>query len=170
MMLVIRKISYELLNKESQNMNVRILLLSVFLMITTDILYGCKSIPSNHQYQHAIEVIIEQDIKLASIRNHASRTKPLHLAIQEYTNNLIQLDFSQTPKEFIFAYEQHIEAWEDSLLFLENYPEIRGEFHDALNIISQQNPIAKQVLEKHIDRIRHSWEHIENIRKLHHHQ
>jgi hypothetical protein len=76
-----------------------------------------------------MESILKRDSELGGIRNHSSEQISLSKTIDNYTNSIKSLDYSNCPDKFTIAFHKHIEAWLDIKKVSDKYPELRGELH-----------------------------------------
>jgi hypothetical protein len=110
-----------------------------------------------------MESILKKDSELGKIRNHSSEQISLSETIDNYTNSLKSLDYSECPDKFTIAFHEHIEAWLDVKKVSDKYPELRGELH----VIFSELEKKKDSLEfKSLEvKILDTWEIVEIIAK-----
>ena len=77
-----------------------------------------------------VERIFEKDSILGSIRNHASENVSLSQTINDYTEALESLDYTNCPDKFVSSFHDHIDAWKKVTKVTDDYPLLRGELHD----------------------------------------
>ncbi|MGH1362186.1 MAG: hypothetical protein ACRBF0_01435 [Calditrichia bacterium] len=132
-----------------------------FLLVFILLICGCESKKSETQketseessYTAAIKMVLEKDSALGAIRNNAPKDTTLAQTVRNYSKALRQIDFSKCPQEFTSAFKAHIESWEASIEFLETYPALRGELHEAFDSIrsrGEADSIALAAIEKPI--------------------
>jgi hypothetical protein len=102
-----------------------------------------------------VKQIFEKDSIFGGIRNHASEKISLSEAINNYSKNLMSLDFSNCTEEFELAFHKHIEAWLDFRKVSNKYPLLRGELHDIFTIIEKSEDSTK--FKSKLDKILETW-------------
>lgn len=135
----------------------------VLVLFSTLLCFSCnnKEALSRAMQEVAIQEVFQKDSELGKIRNHASETKPLHIAIEEYVASLNKIDFSKTPLEFEEAFKKHIQAWQDAIPFFAQHSKLRGELHDIFKKIHQTSDSDSKQLKIHEKAIWDTWEAIE---------
>jgi len=83
----------------------------------------------------AIRAVIKQDYQLGSIRNERPRHAPIAQAIKDYVAGLDALDLDGVPPDFKTALLRHRDAWFESIEFLRQYSQLRGELHEVFETI-----------------------------------
>lgn len=139
------------------------------LNITTALLFACSllhigSIQAKDdqlkEWRSGIQHILSRDDALGSIRNNASEKQPLATAIAEYSDALKQLDYSTTPQIFKETFLRHIQAWDNSIKFFEQFGHLRGEMHDLFDQIRETNA----ELAIHEKAIWDTWRNVATVR------
>jgi len=110
-----------------------------------------------------IESILKRDSELGEIRNHSSEQISLSETIDNYTNSIKSLDYSNCPNKFTIAFHEHIEAWLDIKKVSDKYPELRAELH----VIFSELEKKKDSLEfKSLEvKLLETWKIVEKIAK-----
>jgi len=118
-------------------------LLSLFLFLS---ILGCKEPVAKQdnpelkpmtKQLNCTDRIFEKDSILGSIRNHASERISLSKTIDNYTDSLQALDFSECPSKFKTAFQEHIVAWQNIKITTDKYPSLRGELHYIFEELEQ---------------------------------
>ena len=110
--------------------------------------------------QNAIRQVLELDQQLGSDRNNECRKIPLHETIQNYVKGMRKIDFEKCPKPFREAFANHIEAWNDSITFFEDYSDLRGEMHVLFKQIKSKSDSAKAAVDKIEGKIWGTWDQV----------
>ena len=95
------------------------------------------------QYQTCIDRIMTTDDSLGAIRNRASERISLSETIQQYTDALGSLDFSDCPESFASGFEIHRQAWINMLVITNDYPDMRGEMHELFSLLEHGQDSAR---------------------------
>jgi len=110
-----------------------------FLFFFVIILLSCNGQEPNKDIKETsktcIEKILEEDSSYGGIRNHSCEKISLSKTIDNYTESLDKMDFSDCPKPFSEAFKKHIDAWRAMKNVTDKYPELRGELHDLFAVI-----------------------------------
>ncbi len=80
-----------------------------------------------------IDLIIQMDDSLGTIRNHACESIPLSETIENYVQSIRKLDFEDCPEKFSKAFEQHMDAWTNMISLTDQHPDLRGEMHELFD-------------------------------------
>jgi hypothetical protein len=142
-------------------------LLAVFLLVVT----GCggdrprsdRRASETVDEVTAIYDVLAIDSELGIIRNSATETKPLAIAIREYVAALDSLDFSACPEDFTEAFRYHRNAWEESIPFFEEFADLRGEMHELFDQIRSRDVETRDALERAEVPIWDSWREVEAV-------
>ena len=110
-----------------------------------------------------IESILKKDSVLGQIRNHASEQISLSETIDNYTNSLKSLDYSDCPDNFTIAFHEHIEAWLELKKASDKYPELRGELHEVFSELEKKKDSLE--FKSFETKILDTWETVEKITK-----
>lgn len=108
-----------------------------------------------------IQNVLMMDSVLSAQRNLASRTKPLHVAIENYLSGLSKIDFSECPSSFAESFALHRAAWQKSIPFFKKHDGLRGEMHELLDEIREQGDVPKLELAKYFGQIMSTWSLVE---------
>lgn len=111
----------------------------------------------------AMARVLEEDAQLGATRNHASETGPIAEAIRRYVAGLDALDVSDCPEAFVHALGRHRSAWEQSVAFFEQFPELRGELHDVFEMIRTRDEASSAGLEAAEAGIWSTWAEVEAV-------
>ena len=127
------------------------------------VLAACaSSIPSkSSRAAAAIRAVLEEDTRLGGVRNHAPESMPLAEAVGAYVRSLDAIDFGECPADFTAAFERHRDAWQESIPYLEEYPELRGEIHDLFDEIRAVSADARMRIESIEKGIWDTWAEVE---------
>ncbi|MBK8956594.1 MAG: hypothetical protein IPM34_13705 [Saprospiraceae bacterium] len=103
--------------------------------------------------------ILAKDDSLGQIRNLACTSEALPIVITNYSKALASLDFKYCPENFTSAFNNHRNAWESLIPFLEKYADKRDEMHLLFKEIEsgEDSTIFKQKLKAVWD----SWAEVE---------
>lgn len=123
--------------------------------------------PDPIPFDLAISDILDHDARIGKIRNHACENQPLSTTVTDYVEAMREIDFSKAPNDFTEAFEQHIAAWEHSIPFMQQFPDLRGEMHDLFEEIRSSSATNQSTLEDHEKEIWGTWAEIERIAKSH---
>jgi hypothetical protein len=120
------------------------------------------SAPSNSSSAAAaIRAVLEEDTRLGGVRNHAPEAMPLAEAVGAYVRGLDAIDFGECPADFTAAFERHRDAWQESIRYFEEYPEMRGELHDLFDRIRGVSTDARMRIESIEQNLRGTWAEVE---------
>ncbi len=114
-------------------------------------------------YVTAIHDLLSIDSELGLVRNRASETKPVADAVREYVEGIDATDFSACPADFAAAFQWHRDAWRESIPFLEQFPDLRGEMHDVFDEIRSRGGETSLELERLEAQIWDSWREVEAV-------
>lgn len=103
------------------------------------------------------------DASLGKIRNHDCETISLSQTILKYTQGVKKINYSNCPKEFVDAFENHRQAWIKMLSVTDKYPDLKGEIHDLFNILEKGND--KETFKPLLKSIWDTWGEVENAMK-----
>ncbi len=115
----------------------------------------------------AIRAVLEEDSKLGGVRNHAPESMPLAEAVRAYVRSLDAIDFGNCPPEFTSAFKRHRDAWHESIRYLEEHDEIRGEMHDLFDRIRGVSADARTRIEAVEKSIWGTWAEVEAAAERH---
>ena len=110
-----------------------------------------------------MESILKRDSVLGEIRNHASEQISLSETIDNYTNSLKSLDYSDCPDKFTIAFHEHIEAWLAVKKVSDKYPELRGELHVIFSELEKKKDSLE--FKSFETKIFDTWKVVEKITK-----
>ena len=138
------------------------------ILIAFFLLLGCKGeVDKEKKVNQGIVIepidcvdrIFQKDSVLGDIRNYASEKISLSETIDNYTNGLQSLDYTDCPDKFRSAFQEHIQAWLNIKIVSDNYPSLRGELHDIFaELEKSSDSIAFKSLVK---QIWDSWKMVE---------
>lgn len=141
------------------------------VLAVAGILSGCaETIDQEHQdptFAKVIRKVLEQDTRLGTVRNNASRTGPIALAVEDYVAGLDALDLEYCPEDFRLALRRHRDAWYESVAFLEQHAELRGELHDVFDAIRAKGEKPREGLERVEAGIWETWAGVEASKNAH---
>ena len=109
----------------------------------------------------AIRAVLEEDTRLGGVRNHAPESMPLAEAVRVYVRGLDAIDFGGCPSDFTAAFKRHRDAWQESIRYLEEYEEMRGEIHDLFDEIREVSADSRMRIESLEKGIWGSWAEVE---------
>jgi hypothetical protein len=141
-------------------------ILATFLMLTG----WAEADATRHQesaHAEAIRVVIEQDSRLGTVRNHASEKAPIARAVEDYVAGLDALDLERCPPDFRRALRSHRDAWYDSIAFFGQHAELRGELHDVFDAIRAKGKTSRLALEALEAGILETWVEVEESMNAH---
>jgi uncharacterized protein YaaN involved in tellurite resistance len=116
----------------------------LYFILFLTVLLSCKNTQGNDNdtkiksevdinKAECIESILNRDSEFGKIRNHSSEQISLSETIDNYTNSIKFLDYSNCPDKFKIAFHEHIEAWMNIKRVSDKYPELRGELHEIFS-------------------------------------
>lgn len=112
----------------------------LYLFFGFVLLISCKNKKNKFkESKNCVEVIMQKDNSLGTIRNHDSKNISLSTTIDKYTNSVKNLNFKNCPTNFKNAFLGHLSAWEDIKQVTDNHPQLRGEMHALFDSIKTTN-------------------------------
>lgn len=84
-----------------------------------------------------IQQVVTMDQSLGSIRTRASENISLSASINQYIESTNVINMKDCPEDFKVAFKKHQEAWLNTLVITDKYPELRGQMHILFEQISQ---------------------------------
>ena len=110
-----------------------------------------------------VQKIFEKDSIFGGVRNHASEKKSLTETIENYSENLKSLDFTNCPENFESAFQRHVDAWLDFRKLSDKYPLLRGELHEVFAVIEKSKDSIE--FKSRLDKIMKTWNEVEKSSK-----
>ncbi len=111
--------------------------------------------------RRAMMQVMEIDRVLAAQRDEMPESLPVADAVASYVSGLAAINFDECPDDFTDAYRRHRQAWEESIPFLKEHPQLRGEMHGLFDEIRQMDKSISEQLDRHLQAIGESWSDVE---------
>lgn len=108
-----------------------------------------------------IERILAKDDSLGKLRNDLTEDLSLTESINDYTDNLKTLNYSNCPPAFTSAFNDHINSWLEIRAVTDNYSSLRGEMHTLFETIEAGKDSLR--FKSLTGEIWSTWEEVEKI-------
>ncbi|TQV72812.1 hypothetical protein FLL45_15190 [Aliikangiella marina] len=110
-------------------------------------------------WQAAIQQVLDEETRLATIRNHQAESQSVYQAVERYVSSLKKLELADTPKIFQINFERYIAALEKFIPELIKFQNSQGSLKDIYDQAGINNFSFKQ---REL-RVTQSWRNIETL-------